>query len=494
MKKINLTLLLFCFIILGCNKPEPPINTGTANGNGGGTGNGGNSNTPQKPVAIAGPDKTIFTLTGNTNTILDGSNSYDTSGLPLQFYWRMITGPANCSFVTPPGQSTCEIVLPMLGNYSFELKVWNTNGSSFDTTLVSVMSNSPCQLTRSEIQVTLTQLGTLSQGYNTEIIAAGNKLIVPEWWNDITGDENNSINIYDRTTQTWTTSQATHSRSAVASVVAGNKVFFAGGLDFDELNYDNYEPVSVIDIYDITTNTWSAWNLSEARGFCKALVCGNKIFFVGGLKANRTLSKKIDIYDMQTNSWSSTQLPGVARAVGAAIALQNKVYFCGGYAAFENPTGFGYVLTSSSTVIDIYDNTTGEWTSTNMQLNKGSFAAIGINDKIYLAGGSINDQIGTLEVEELNVNTMNSSSSCLFQPTIYHSDKNVVLKNNQLLFFSGFKTVENKFDIYNLQTGIWTIGVLPPGLTAQYLEVALIVSVDNEVYVVIDNKLYKMNL
>ena len=56
------------------------------------------------------------------------------------------------------------------------------------------------------------------------------------------------------------------------------------------------------------------------------------------------------------------------------------------------------------------------------------------------------------------------------------------------------KTDENKFDIYNLQTGTWSIGVLPPGLTAQYLSVAPIVSVNNEIYVILENKLYKMNL
>ena len=274
----------------------------------------------------------------------------------------------------------------------------------------------------------------------------------------------------------------------------GIKFFFAGGADFDEWNYDNYTPVSVVDIYDMNTNTWSITNLSEARAYSKAVVCENKIFFAGGLKANNTPSDKVDIYDMQTNSWSSTQLPGGAREVGAAVAIQNKVYFCGGYAAYENPTGFGNVFTTPTPIIDIYDNTTGQWSADTMQLNKGSFAAIGVNNKIYLAGGSIYDQLGTDAIEELNVNTMSSSSSCLFQSSIYHCDRNAVLKNSQLLFFSGMKTDENKFDIYNLQTGTWSIGVLPPGLTAQYLSVAPIVSVNNEIYVILENKLYKMNL
>lgn len=490
LKMKNIILLYSLILIFGssCSREKPVPNIDTTNGNGPG---GGNTNPHRPPVANAGPDQTISTLTANATVTLNGSNSYDSSGLVLQYVWTMVAGPANCLLRTPT-QKTCDVLLTMLGTYSFELRVSNMNGTSSDTTSIILTGASPCQLTRPELPVTLTELATLSQSYNTELIAAGNKLIIPEWWSN--NGESNIINIYDRITHTWTTSQASLARSGVASVVVGNKVFFAGGVDFDEVNYDVYDPVSVVDIYDISTNTWSTANLSEPRGFCKAVVSGNKIFFAGGLKANNTLSKKVDIYDLQTNSWSSTQLPGDARAVGAAVTLQNKVYFCGGYKAYENPTGFGYVLTSSSTTIDIYDPTTGQWTTGNMQTVKGSFAAIGVDDKIYLAGGSLYDQLGTSEVEELEVNTMSSSTSCVFQPTIYHSDKNAVLKNNQLLFFSGFKAVENKFDIYNLQTGTWSIGVLPPGIPTQYLSVAPIVSANNEVFVILANKLYKMNL
>ena len=468
--------LITLVLVIGCT-PEPPI-----------TDRNGSVNN-KRPVANAGPDQTISFLT-NTVT-LNGVGSYDSSGLVLEYYWRMISGPIN-TILSTPTQKLCDVFITTAGTYSFELRVWNMNGISLDTTSIFAIKPLPCQSSRPEIPISLTLLVTLPQIYNTEMIAAGNKLVIPEWNNP--SEESSIINVYDRMSQTWTTIETSLSRSGIASIAAGNKVFFAGGADFDEWNYDNYTPVSVVDIYDMNTNTWSVTNLSEARAYSKAVVCENKIFFAGGLKANNTLSNKVDIYDLQTNSWSSMQLPGGAREVGAAVAIQNKVYFCGGYAAYENPTGFGNVFTTPTPVIDIYDNTTGQWSADTMQLNKGSFAAIGVNNKIYLAGGSIYDQLGTDAIEELNVNTMSSSSSCLFQSSIYHSDRNAVLKNSQLLFFSGMKTDENKFDIYNLQTGTWSIGVLPPGLTAQYLSVAPIVSVNNEVYVILDNKLYKMNL
>ena len=116
---------------------------------------------------------------------------------------------------------------------------------------------------------------------------------------------------------------------------------------------------------------------------------------------------------------------------------------------------------------------------------------------MYLGGGVVNNA-PTFHVEELNVNTMNSSNSCLHQPMICFLDKGAVSKNELIVFLtspvvSGIEI--NQFDIYNSQTGLWSIGVLPSGIikTDGYTPIA-IESVNNEVYTIIGTKLYKMNL
>jgi hypothetical protein len=60
--------------------------------------------------------------------------------------------------------------------------------------------------------------------------------------------------------------------------------------------------------------------------------------------------------------------------------------------------------------------------------------------------------------------------------------------------YSPFAGIDHhKFDIYNIQTGAWSIGVFPPDLiTTNYF--TAITSANNEIYTVIDDKLYKMNL
>jgi len=491
-------IIVAILISISCNKPpviSGPMSgssSGSGPGAGGGSGTGGGGiNRP--PTADAGPDQSVIIQIPNVTAFLNGSASHDSSGVPIQFFWRQIAGPSNCD-PSQPTQALCMIYSPNIpGVYSFELKVWNSSGSDFDTTDVTVSIPYYCGANRPEVPVSLTFLSNFpGQVQNAEIIAAGNKLIIPAWFSNATNTFGNNVYMYDLIGQNWTTIQTSQARVGVTTIAAGNKVFFAGGVSSWEYNYT---PTSTVDIYDITTNTWSISNLSEARGYCTAVVSGNKIFFAGGLKSNNALSNKVDIYDLESNSWSSAVLPGGARQVGAAVAVQNKVLFCGGLTIYEDPTGWGLTFTTPSPVIDIYDNNTGQWSAGSMQVNKESFAATSVNGKVYFAGGIINNNISFL-VEELNVNTMNSSGSCLHQPMVSYGSKGAVVKNDMIIFFdnSPFAGIAiNRFDIYNWQTNNWSIGVLPADIANNY-NARAIVAVNNEIYTMIDNKLYKMNL
>jgi hypothetical protein len=460
--------LFFYFIILlvivSCKKPEEIITgNGTSSGNGSGNGNGtggsgGNTNRP--PIANAGPDQSITLFTAYNKATLNGSNSYDSSGMNLQFFWRQISGPVS-AFLQLPSQQECTVYnINTPGVYSFELKVWNNNGADCDTTDIIVSIPSFCQTSRPEVPATLTFLANMPEHTQTpEIVVAGNKLIFPSWFNNQTATLSTNVHIYDLVTQNWNIIHTSRARWGVSTIAAGDKIFFAGGVDDD--GYSATSATSIVDIYDLTTNTWTISNLSEARGYCKAAVAGNKVFFAGGLKNNQSLSSKVDIYDLQTNSWSSTLLPGGARAIVGAVASQNKVLFCGGYTVYEDPIGWGMVLTTPSSAIDVYDNSTGQWSASTMAVNKDGFAAISINGKVYLAGGTVNNAV-TFHVEELDVNTMTSSNACLHQPMFSSNDNTSAVKNNMIVFFgySPFSGIDHhKFDIYNIQTGVWSIGV-----------------------------------
>jgi Kelch motif len=441
------------------------------------------------PVANAGPDK--FIVLPANSAELDGSASYDSTGGVLIFMWSLISGPSRSYFTQPSFKKTSVNNLSE-GIYRIELIVINSaNMSRRDTVNITVLKPPYCQSNRGEHPIQLDLLAILPGHVSSpELISVGNKLIVPEWWDEITGNQTNKINIYDITTQNWTVTQASKARRDVETIVAGNKIFFAGGLDYDVPIVGAYVPVSTVDIYDITTNTWTVNNLSEARGAIKATVAGTKIFFAGGV--GYELSAKVNIYDLQANTWSSANLNGGARAIAAAVTSQNKSLFIGGssqmpFEIYNNPTDF---LSHPVGVIDVYDHITGQWSVLSMPSIKEQFSAIGKGDNVYISGGfSTAHPNTTFEVDILNLNTMTFSSSCLFESMVFN-DKQAAVKNDQILFYGarGYKA-----DIYNTQTGIWSIGLMPVNITPGNYSKISMTSNNNEVYAVFEDKLYKVN-
>ena len=142
-------------------------------------------------------------------------------------------------------------------------------------------------------------------------------------------------------------------RYGVAVASAGNKILFAGGL------LENWQYSSRIDIYDITSNTWSTSELTVPGYHIKAVACGNKIIFAGGEHDYGFPSKFIDIYDATTNTWSVDSLsqPRFDMTIGA---VGNKVFFAGG--EMRSLAG------DYSSTIEIFDLSTRSWTTTNFNV------------------------------------------------------------------------------------------------------------------------------
>jgi len=157
-----------------------------------------------------------------------------------------------------------------------------------------------------------------------------------------------------------------------------------------------------VDIYDTSTNSWSTTNLSQARSRISATSAGGKVFFGGGVSKEDfvpltlTLSSVVDIYDTSTNSWSTTNL-SQARYSLAATSADGKVFFGGGYSKLDSN---GQILSS---VVDIYTiQTYGTITSSKtfalldqttvagrMQLN-GGMLSLGTFD---LVAGSLSGSV-----------------------------------------------------------------------------------------------------
>ncbi len=251
-----------------------------------------------------------------------------------------------------------------------------------------------------------------------------------------------------------------HGRLIVVFAIFAGKFFFAGGESGDGAFNSLY---SNVDIYDVSTNTWSVVSLSLPRSSIAVAAIGNKIFFAGGeFNWNYDNTNLVDIYDVSTNTWSTSQL-SEARASISAVTVNQKIYFAGGQKEdrfYANP----------SNRIDIYDNATNSWSTSALSIPMGFISGISVADKIYWNSGC------TVEIKD--VNTWSSSIAYLSKPgTSIFDLSQPVVKENKIIFFRKWDG-GNKFDIYDIATNTWSIGVLPVSI-----EGASIISVNNTIYV-----------
>ena len=373
----------------------------------------------QPPVANAGSDQTI-TLP-NDSALLNGSLSIDPDGTIIACQWTKITGPSSFQILNADSIKT-KVNQLIHGIYQFELKVTDNGGlSSKDTVVITVTGE--CTITNTQ----LNPFGTLSEArYGMVSASAGNKILFAGGATSNSGSTR--VDIYDISTNSWSIAELSIGRDNMTAGAVGNKIFFAGG-------YSDVNHVSTrVDIYDAGNNTWSTAELSEGRAILASATAGNKILFAGGYKSDG--SDRVDIYDNSTNTWSTASL-SQARWGLSAISAGNKIYIAGGEArgvGGPGPGGSDIVNT-----IDIYDALTNTWSVSTLGEAKGYMPGIAVEGKIYWAGGTssisplTNDYVFSNKVEIREVNTNISSYVQLCSP-IAGYNAIAVQKNNSILF------------------------------------------------------------
>jgi hypothetical protein len=89
-------------------------------------------------------------------------------------------------------------------------------------------------------------------------------------------------------THTTTLSQARYELVATSS---GELVFFGGGIN------STGKPSNRVDIYNVTSGSWTTSTLSIPRGTLASTSSQNLVFFGGGSNGGRIFFDKVDIYN-----------------------------------------------------------------------------------------------------------------------------------------------------------------------------------------------------
>jgi hypothetical protein len=421
------------------------------------------------PVANAGIDQTI-TLPNNTIT-LDGTASTDPDNNITSYAWTKISGPASLTISNATSMQTPATNL-VEGVYLFELKVTDAGGLLSNDTMQMIVN---AVATAPQCNAQLIPFGTLSIPRSGALAASsGNKILFA---GGVLGSNvlSSRVDIYDTTTQSWSIAELSQARYGMAVVSAGNKIFFAGGSP-DELHFS-----SRVDIYDASTNTWSIAELSKERANLTAASIGNKVFFAGGncwlfYTANDfviSTTDVVDIHDISSNTWSTGHLSEARQSLSSATS-GNNIYFAGGLSLSFDPVNLSNSF-SVSGKIDIYNVLSGTWSTTTLTTARYAMGAISANNKIFWAGGNpvLNNLTNEVEIFEVN-----SQSSSYHQLSQARAGIQTVIKDNKILFFTGSWGPGNRVDIYDIASQMWCWAEISASLQS-----SAVGSASNNIYV-----------
>jgi len=352
------------------------------------------------------------------------------------------------------------------------------------TVLSSVLPpQTPADSNQNSTDLHLTLFDTLSKTrYYIVAGAAGNKILfaggmygtncfVPggDYGDSIASvclSESTRVDIYDASTQSWSTHELARYYVQQHAITIGNKIYFTGGVDTADRNYSKK-----IDIYDAAADSWSVsaeW--SKPRHSMGVGSLGNKIFFAGGFEytgfQNGFVSNKVDIYDVSSNSWSvGIGTLSEARCSPVVASVGNKILFASG----SNSCGWG----SISGRVDIYDATTNTWSVSALSETREGISSIVIDDKVFFVGGTIwIDFRNGVPSYKMDIYDNSTQSWSVKQIDFSINNFTSLLMGNRGYFFSG-----RQVNIYNHSIDSWSAGLLD-----QELNWPAIIAVGDYVY------------
>jgi hypothetical protein len=153
------------------------------------------------------------------------------------------------------------------------------------------------------------------------------------------------------------------------------RIYVLGGYDLE------LDLLNSVDVYNPTTNTWStAASMITARSlFGATLGADGRIYVLGGSGQNSSLSS-VEAYDPQANTWTHvTDLPTASQGGTAVTGADGKIYLLGGF----------FPIPGVVPQVQVYDPTSNTWNFAPDLLTKlaDASAALGSNGQIYVFGG-----------------------------------------------------------------------------------------------------------
>lgn len=193
---------------------------------------------------------------------------------------------------------------------------------------------------------------------------------------------------YDPVTDTWNSAltQMPTGRAGLAVAVVGNAIYAIGGRNGTG-GPNSGGKLSVVERYDIDTDTWSTVApLLAPRSDLAAATKGGKIYVFGGFDTAGTVVSTVEVYDPVTDTWTGGLAP-MPTARGGMYAVATKggtVYVIGGW------NGLFPFIPGVGDTVEAYKVSKDSWTVglPPMPTPRAEAGAVGHGGRIYIIGGA----------------------------------------------------------------------------------------------------------
>jgi hypothetical protein len=229
------------------------------------------------------------------------------------------------------------------------------------------------------------------------------------------------------------------------TATVGTRALFAGDLAV---------PDDSADLYDASTGAWSSAQLSQARWLMGAAVVGDRALLAGGATATfigvpSGPSAAVDLYDATTGQWSTAAL-SAARWSPAATSAGGRALFAGGTTS----------ASTASAAADLYDPATNQWSTATLSEARTFVAAASVGRIAVFAGGVGGTLNGAAHysdaVDIYNARNGKWTTAHLSQA---RAGVTAAVVGATILFAGGAKadgTASDVVDLFDVATGTWS--------------------------------------
>ena len=255
------------------------------------------------------------------------------------------------------------------------------------------------------------------------------------------------VDIFEKTVKWKELAPLPVHHAAHSAVLLGGNVYVGGGYEGTSDNDRQY--CYRLDVYNLTTNQWSSSPITTPYGFYAMTVLDDKLVTAGGLTKDDEVVKKVLV--LNAGQWDNYSEMPTARFCETAVGYHSMLIVIGGGIRVEGE----WVRVSTT---ELLDTTNGCWyTCNNLPSPHQQLKFAIMNDKLYLLGGFDKDlnpspqvftSLDTLSTHQLNWQSAPNTPWCGSAP--------VVLYNKFLLTVGGRRQSRtSEVNIFNPSTGQW---------------------------------------